>query len=220
MVGTSLGNIPLCDGSLSLPVAVELQRSAPALGRCGRRRGIRGVEAEFTCRAAARTRTLSRRSTCPWAPALNTQVANPFYGMVKDRDAVPADRAAGPTAAAVPAVHGRFRRRRICRQLHLSRIADEGGARFSHGGTVLAAYTFSKLLGDVASRTGWLDSGVGAAPGAQNPYDLRAEKSLAGFRFAPAPGCQLCRGSADRQGPEIPQRRQRASCRNSLPVGA
>ena len=53
--------------------------------------------------------------------------------------------------------------------------------RFSHGGTVLAAYTFSKLLGNVASRTGWLDSGVGAAPGAQDPANLRAEKSLAGF---------------------------------------
>ena len=33
----------------------------------------------------------------------------------------------------------------------------------------------------MSSLTGWLDSGVGAGPGVQNPYNLRAEKSLSGF---------------------------------------
>jgi len=49
------------------------------------------------------------------------------------------------------------------------------------GGTVLAAYTFSKLLSNVNSLTGWLDSGIGAGPGPQNPANLTAEKALAGF---------------------------------------
>jgi hypothetical protein len=53
--------------------------------------------------------------------------------------------------------------------------------RFTHGGTLLASYTFSKLLADVSSLTGWLDSGVGAGPGIQNPSNLTAEKSLSGF---------------------------------------
>ncbi len=53
--------------------------------------------------------------------------------------------------------------------------------RFTEGGTVLASYTFSKLLADVSSLTGWLDSGIGGGPGIQNPYNLSAEKSLSGF---------------------------------------
>jgi hypothetical protein len=52
--------------------------------------------------------------------------------------------------------------------------------RFSEGGTVLAAYTFSKVIGDVESLTSWLDTGVGATS-LQDPNNLRAEKSLSGF---------------------------------------
>ena len=57
------------------------------------------------------------------------------------------------------------------------------GAEFHASHPLPGVYTGRNcvMLGDVASRTGWLDSGVGAAPGAQNPYNLRAEKSLAGF---------------------------------------
>jgi hypothetical protein len=53
--------------------------------------------------------------------------------------------------------------------------------RFTQGGTVLASYTFSKLMADVSALTGWLDSGVGSGPGIQNPYNLSAEKTLSGF---------------------------------------
>jgi hypothetical protein len=53
--------------------------------------------------------------------------------------------------------------------------------RMSSGGTILAAYTFSKLLANVNSTTGWLDSGLGANPGPQNPANMGAEKSLVGF---------------------------------------
>ena len=53
--------------------------------------------------------------------------------------------------------------------------------RLSKGGTILAAYTFSKILGDVQSTTQWLDYGIVALPGIQNPGNLRAEKALAAF---------------------------------------
>jgi len=54
--------------------------------------------------------------------------------------------------------------------------------RFSQGGTVLGAYTFSKLIADVGSLTTWLDSGVGLGSNTpQDPNNLRAEKALAGF---------------------------------------
>jgi len=53
--------------------------------------------------------------------------------------------------------------------------------RFSSNGTVVAAYTFSKLLGNIRSQTEWLDSGLGAAPGPQDPANMRAEKSLNGL---------------------------------------
>jgi hypothetical protein len=56
--------------------------------------------------------------------------------------------------------------------------------RYAHGGTVLASYTFSKLLADVASLTGWLDQNAGSpgtATSLQNPNNLRAEKALATF---------------------------------------
>jgi hypothetical protein len=51
--------------------------------------------------------------------------------------------------------------------------------RFSGGGQLLVAYTFSKLITDVESNTGWLDGGQGA--GFQNQNDMRAERSLSSW---------------------------------------
>ncbi|HEX4749447.1 MAG TPA: TonB-dependent receptor [Bryobacteraceae bacterium] len=47
--------------------------------------------------------------------------------------------------------------------------------RLSHGFTITSAYTWSKAIGDICS-----DSADGSSPncGFQNPYDMRAEKSL------------------------------------------
>lgn len=53
--------------------------------------------------------------------------------------------------------------------------------RFKQGGTLLASYTFSKLMADVSTLTTWLNGGLGPTPGVQNPYDIAAEKSLSGF---------------------------------------
>jgi hypothetical protein len=53
--------------------------------------------------------------------------------------------------------------------------------RFKQGGTLLASYTFSKLMADVSTLTTWLNGGLGPTPGVQNPYNIAAEKSLSGF---------------------------------------
>jgi hypothetical protein len=52
--------------------------------------------------------------------------------------------------------------------------------RFHSGGTVLGAYTFSKILSNAETLTTWLDSPTGVA-GIQNWYNLRNEKALSSF---------------------------------------
>lgn len=114
--------------------------------------------------------------------SLNTPlVPNPFYGLVKT----------GPLAQ--PTV---TRAQLLLPFPQYTSVASGGGylghstyhslqmkveKRMPKGGTILAAYTFSKLLANVNSTTAWLDSGVGANPGPQDPANMRAEKSLAGF---------------------------------------
>ncbi len=50
--------------------------------------------------------------------------------------------------------------------------------RFSRGGTILGSYAFAKLISDTDTLTGWLEPGGGAG-GAQNWYNVKAERSLA-----------------------------------------
>ncbi len=53
--------------------------------------------------------------------------------------------------------------------------------RFSAGGTVLATYTFSKVISDTETITGWLDNVLGGVAGVQNWYNLRGEKALSSY---------------------------------------
>ena len=50
--------------------------------------------------------------------------------------------------------------------------------RFGKGGSITAAYTWSKLISDTDTITGWLEPGGGAG-NVQNNYNIRAERSLA-----------------------------------------
>jgi hypothetical protein len=52
--------------------------------------------------------------------------------------------------------------------------------RFKTGGTLLASYTFSKILSNAETLTTWLDSPTGVA-GIQNWYNLTGEKALSSF---------------------------------------
>ncbi len=113
--------------------------------------------------------------------ALNTLVPNPFYGLVRTGTLAQPTVQRGQLLLPFP---------------QYTSVASGGGylghstyhslqmkveKRMPSGGTVLAAYTFSKLLANVNSTTAWLDSGVGANPGPQDPANMRAEKSLGGF---------------------------------------
>ncbi|MFN7923022.1 MAG: carboxypeptidase regulatory-like domain-containing protein [Bryobacteraceae bacterium] len=53
--------------------------------------------------------------------------------------------------------------------------------RFGGGGTVLATYTFSKVISDTETITTWLDGVLGGVAGVQNWYDLRNEKALSSY---------------------------------------
>src|SRR4051812_675598 len=113
--------------------------------------------------------------------SLSSLVPNPFYGLVKNGTLAQPTVQRGQLLLPFP---------------EYTSVASGGGylghstyhslqmkveKRMPSGGTILAAYTFSKLLANTNSTTGWLDSGVGANPGPQDPANMRAEKSLAGF---------------------------------------
>lgn len=52
--------------------------------------------------------------------------------------------------------------------------------RFAAGGTLLAAYTFSKVISNVETLTTWLDGPTGVA-GVQDWYNLRNERAISSF---------------------------------------
>ena len=116
--------------------------------------------------------------------ALNNQVPNPFYGFVKTgtlsaRTVTQAQLLLPfPEYTSVSEAYADV----FDSSYHALQMKVE--KRFARGGTVLASYTFSKLLSDVASLTGWLDQNAGS-PGyltsLQDPNNLRAEKALATF---------------------------------------
>jgi hypothetical protein len=112
--------------------------------------------------------------------ALDTQVANPFYGKVPTTSPL-----STPTISQGALLHPFPQYGDV--QLANQGMADSSynslqtkfEARFGAGGTLLASYTFSKLISDAESLTPWLESGWNA--GFQNWRNLKAERSLATF---------------------------------------
>ncbi|MEO8595451.1 MAG: carboxypeptidase regulatory-like domain-containing protein [Candidatus Solibacter sp.] len=113
--------------------------------------------------------------------ALNTQVTNPFYGLVKTGTLAQKTVAQGQLLLPFPQYSSVLSGGGYVAHSTYHALQVKGEKRFSKGGTVLAAYTFSKLLGNTFALTNWLDSGTGASPAFQNPANMRAEKSLVGF---------------------------------------
>ena len=111
---------------------------------------------------------------------LQSQVANPFYGLISTG------------ALSQPTVQYGQLLLPFPEYTSLSAPAHYNGdstyhaleakleKRFSSGGTLTAAYTFSKILTDAETLTTWLDSGTGVA-GVQNWYNLNGEKALSSF---------------------------------------
>ncbi len=110
---------------------------------------------------------------------LYTQVPNPFYGYI-----------ATGTLSAETVQYGQLLRRfpqytgfressgKVGNSIYHS-LQMKAEKRFSGGGRLLAAYTFSKLISDVESNTSWLDGGQSG--GYQNFNNLRLERSLASW---------------------------------------
>lgn len=114
--------------------------------------------------------------------ALLNSVPNPFYG------ALPAS--AGTLGLATVTQEQLLRP--FPQFLNLGNSAPDTGDSTYHalqakvvkrlhaGGTVTAAYTWSKLLSDTDTLSSWLEAGKGVG-GVQDPSNLRLEKSLASF---------------------------------------
>jgi len=112
--------------------------------------------------------------------ALNTQVPNPFFGMVQTGALSQPTVRAGQLLLPFPQYTGVSESGGYLGNATYHSLQMKVEKRFAEGGTVLAAYTFSKLIGDVETLTSWLDTGVGGSS-LQDPNNLRAEKSLSGF---------------------------------------
>jgi hypothetical protein len=114
--------------------------------------------------------------------ALNTLVPNPFFGLVQTGTLSQPTVKQGQLLLPYPEYTGVSESGGYLGNSTYHSLQVKVEKRFTHGGTVLAAYTFSKLIADVGSLTTWLDSGVGLGSNTpQDPNNLRAEKSLAGF---------------------------------------
>jgi len=109
---------------------------------------------------------------------LQQQVPNPFFGLVQLGALAQPTVAYGQLLRPYPQYNGYAMQSPPNRNsfYHSGQLKLE--KRFAKGGTILGAYTFSKLISDTDTLTGWLEPGGGAG-GVQNNYDIRAERSLA-----------------------------------------
>lgn len=112
--------------------------------------------------------------------SLRDQVPNPFFGRVQTGDLSRATVQRGQLLLPFPQYVGTPDPGAYLGESTYHALQVKAEKRFSTGGTVLASYTFSKILTNVETLTGWLDSANGVA-GYQNVYDLRGEKSLSSF---------------------------------------
>jgi hypothetical protein len=111
---------------------------------------------------------------------LKTQVANPFYGLITTGALKASTVQRGQLLLPFPQqqtvndltywADGNY---------HSLQVKAE--KRLPSGGVVLAAYTFSKMLGTAETLTSWLEKSTGGVGGVQDWYNLAAEKSLASY---------------------------------------
>jgi Carboxypeptidase regulatory-like domain len=111
---------------------------------------------------------------------LKTQVANPFYGKVSVGTLAQPTVQAGQLLLPFPEYTSLSDPANYSGDSTYHSLQMKAEKRFGSGGTMLASYTFSKILANVETLTTWLDSPTGVA-GVQNWYNLRAEKALSSF---------------------------------------
>ncbi len=109
---------------------------------------------------------------------LQDQVANPFFGTTTLGTLAQPKVAYGQLLRPYPEYTGFSMKNPTNRNsiYHSAQVNLE--KRFGRGGSLVGAYTWSKLISDTDTITGWLEPGGGAG-GVQNNYNIRAERSLA-----------------------------------------
>lgn len=109
---------------------------------------------------------------------LQQQVPNPFFGLVSVGTLSQPTVARGQLLRPYPQYTGFAMRNPPNRDsiYHSAQLKIE--KRFARGGSILGSYTWSKLISNTDTLTGWLEPGGGAG-NVQNNYNIRAERSLA-----------------------------------------
>jgi len=111
---------------------------------------------------------------------LLTQVSNPFYGMVLNGALTQPTVQEGQLLLPFPQYTAGLDPGAYIGNSSYQALQAKVEKRFSSGGTLLAAYTFSKIISDVETLTSWLDSATGVG-GIQDWYNLRHEYALSSF---------------------------------------
>ncbi|MHB1794832.1 MAG: outer membrane beta-barrel protein [Acidobacteriaceae bacterium] len=110
--------------------------------------------------------------------ALNASVPNPFYGVINPNYGLGAKTIpAGQLLLKYPQYGGVYENGAGEGDSTYNSLQIKAQKRFSHGASINLAYTFSKLISDTDSLTGWL-GGFGGSGGVQDYNNLKAEKSL------------------------------------------
>jgi hypothetical protein len=109
--------------------------------------------------------------------ALVAQVPNPFYGIISSAYSLGAPTiSAGQLLLPYPQYSGLSSAAADLASSTYNSMQLKVQKRFAQGASINVAYTWSKLLSNTDTLTGWLEPA--SPPGIQNPRDLQAEKSL------------------------------------------
>lgn len=113
------------------------------------------------------------------AAALTKQVTNPFYGLIPYGTLAHETVQAGQLLRPYPQYTGVTGANDGNRDYAYESLQLKFEQRFHQGGTILAAYAWSKNIGDVETGMGWLENGPTA--GIQDNNNLNQERAVSGF---------------------------------------
>jgi hypothetical protein len=111
--------------------------------------------------------------------SLQELVPNPFFGLVRNSALDRATVARGQLLRPYPQYTGVSIASMSNRNSTYHAMQLKAERRFRAGGSILATYTWAKLISDTDTLTGWLEASGPA--GVQNNNNLRLERSLASF---------------------------------------
>jgi hypothetical protein len=108
------------------------------------------------------------------------QVANPFYGLVANGALTQPTVQLGQLMLPFPQYTAGLDPGAYMGNSVYHAFQGKVEKQFSSGGTLLASYTFSKMISNVETLTTWLDAGTGVA-GIQDWYNLKNERAISSF---------------------------------------